>query len=154
MRVYCLESVKLADDHNWAASTHRERCWVLAESEEDARRKVAMATGIATTVHHPIPTSPWKDQRLTTCYEDRNPPREIPADVVCTESGQMLSIKCEVCPSLGALTRMAQDEEPGLRGGEAGGRGRLGPLGQRFRRSRVPLLCPRPPLVFSGEAAN
>jgi hypothetical protein len=93
MRVYCLESVKLADDHNWAASTHRERCWVLAESEEDARRKVAMATGIATTVHHPIPTSPWKDQRLTMCYEDRNPPREIPADVVCTESGQMLSIK-------------------------------------------------------------
>jgi len=93
MRVYCLEPVKLADDHNWAASTHRERCWVLAESEEDARRKVAMATGIATTADHPIPTSPWKDQRLTTCYEDTSPPREIPAGVVHTESGQMLSIK-------------------------------------------------------------
>ena len=93
MPVYCLEPVKLADDHNWAASTHRERCWVVAESEEDARRKIERATKIATTAHHPIPTSPWKDQRLTTCHEDNNPPRKIPAGVVCIESGQMLSIK-------------------------------------------------------------
>jgi hypothetical protein len=28
------------------------------------------------------------------------------------------------------ITRLAQVEEPGLRGGEAGGRGRLGPLMQ------------------------
>jgi hypothetical protein len=33
-------------DRNWEATTLNNKCWVLAESEADARQKVALATGI------------------------------------------------------------------------------------------------------------
>ena len=31
-------------DRNWEATTLNNKCWVLAESEADARQKVALAT--------------------------------------------------------------------------------------------------------------
>src|SRR5258707_9778281 len=33
-------------DRNWEATTLKNKCWVLAESEANARQKVALATGI------------------------------------------------------------------------------------------------------------
>ncbi len=71
-------------DRNWEATTLNNKCWVLAESEADARQKVALATGIGPRLQRgaTIPKSPWINRELTDCVPDnaaeRQPPRSSP----------------------------------------------------------------------------
>src|SRR5262245_8912070 len=56
-------------DRNWEATTLNNKCWVLAESEADARQKVALATGSGPRLQRgaTIPKSPWINRELTDC---------------------------------------------------------------------------------------
>src|SRR5258705_12938050 len=61
-------------DRNWEATTLNNKCWVLAESEADARQKVALATGIGPRLQRgaTIPKSPWINRQLTDCVPDNS----------------------------------------------------------------------------------
>jgi hypothetical protein len=90
MQVYRLEP-KNGDtsDGNWEATTLKETCWVSADSDGDARLKVALATSIGThrEVGRPLKTSPWNLGHLTSCVPDYIPAREPPTGYLITETG-------------------------------------------------------------------
>ncbi|SRR6266851_8023953 len=89
MKVYRLEP-KSGDtsDRNWEATTLKEKCWVIAESEADARQKVALAAGIGARLQPgaTIPTSPWINRELTDCLPDNAPERQPPPGFILTAS--------------------------------------------------------------------
>jgi hypothetical protein len=78
-------------DPSWEASYLKEGCWVEARTEELARHKVEGATLRMLDVKpgRPVVFPPWTQPRLTDCKPDE-PPRDIPAGKVLTESGQLL----------------------------------------------------------------
>lgn len=87
MKIFCLEPKPGSEaDPNWEASTlSPTRAWVRAESPDDARRKLHLNTGVATD--KPGVSSPWKDERLTDCYEDRSPAVAVPEGIIVTANG-------------------------------------------------------------------
>jgi|SRR6516165_12363916 len=74
-------------DQSWSTTRLKERCWVLAQSETDARLKVTLATGIAVPLRRGkcLPTSPWINRDLTECVLD-TPKHEVPPGVIVTAS--------------------------------------------------------------------
>ena len=90
MQVYRLEP-KGGDtrDPNWAATTLKFKCWVLADSEDNARQAVMLATGIGARIEpgQPIPTSPWLRRDLTDCIPDKASGHEPPFGVILTLHG-------------------------------------------------------------------
>jgi|SRR6516165_509702 len=64
----------------------KERCWVLARSETDARLKLTLVTGIAVPLRpgKRFPTSPWIDRNLTAFTLEDPSNREVPAGVIVT----------------------------------------------------------------------
>ena len=94
MRTYRLDPVPgTKDDPSWSRSMLRERCWVKANSEGEARTLVIRATGKGAGKRgaEPILTSPWDDPALTTCVFDAESPVEVPEGVVVTASGDTYS---------------------------------------------------------------
>jgi hypothetical protein len=81
MQVYRLEP-KSGDtsDRNWEATRLHNKCWVLAESEADARQKVALATGTGPRLERgpTFPKSPWINRELTECVPDNAAERQPP----------------------------------------------------------------------------
>ena len=81
------------DTPRWAATSLREGCWVVAETEDAARRKVGASTlkmvdykpGAAKLV------SPWLDPSLTDCWPDDKPGLIIPDGIIVTVSGKTIS---------------------------------------------------------------
>ena len=87
MRFYRLKPKNNDTSHrNWAATTLKDECWVLAESEADARQKVGLATGILTRIEpgQPNRTNPWMTGSLTDCMPDNTPGREPPPGIILT----------------------------------------------------------------------
>ncbi len=76
----------------WAATTLKEGCWVLAQSEEDARMLVQQATlkMVDFKPGEPILYSPWMDGRLTECHPDA-PHLDIREGIILTVSGKTIS---------------------------------------------------------------
>ena len=64
---------------------------MLAKSEDDARKKVMLATGIGTRVEPglPIRTSPWWRGDLTDCVADNTPGRKPPPGKILTHRGTL-----------------------------------------------------------------
>jgi hypothetical protein len=81
-------------DPNWAASRLLQGCWVLAESEQEARLNVTFATTVATKIEFgtPIKASPWQFSDLTTCVIDKAPGRQPTHGAVIAFSGRKFSI--------------------------------------------------------------
>jgi hypothetical protein len=75
-------------DRNWEATTLKDECWVFAESEADAREKVALATGMGARFQPgaTIPQSPWMNRDLTDCVPDNAPGRQPPSGFILTAS--------------------------------------------------------------------
>jgi hypothetical protein len=79
---------------NWAATSLKEGCWVIAESEADARKRVNLATSRLVS---PVPAhstrlplhSPWTDRELTDCRPDNARP-DIVAGEIRTNSGKTI----------------------------------------------------------------
>jgi hypothetical protein len=86
MKIYCLEPVPGSETHpNWKTSTlEPTRAWVQADSPDDARRKLHLNTWIA--VETPGLSSPWKDETLTECKEDR-PGFQVPEGIIVSSYG-------------------------------------------------------------------
>lgn len=94
MTIFYLEPTNdSTSDPSWATSHLKEGCWVVAQSEKGARRKVEGAT---TKVVHYSPGetkllfSPWLDWRLTTCRVDK-PAHNIPSDQIILKSGEVFA---------------------------------------------------------------
>ncbi len=65
MGVYKLTPITGALGHpKWLRSEIRETCWLIANSEDNARSKVAAAT---TAAEFAGASSPWLDIRLALC---------------------------------------------------------------------------------------
>jgi hypothetical protein len=89
MQVYRLEPKNGDTTHrNWDTTQLKERCWVLAESEVDARLKVALITGIAVRLprNERFPISPWINRDLTECVPDNTSGHEVPKGFIITAS--------------------------------------------------------------------
>jgi hypothetical protein len=83
MQVYRLEPKSdTARDQNWSTTRLKERCWVRARSETDARLKLTLVTGIAIPLRagKRFVTSPWIDRDLTNCTLDECPYHEVLTD--------------------------------------------------------------------------
>lgn len=80
-------------DPSWGASTLKNDCWVLADSETDARDKVARNVHIATArVAGMVLTSPWKDVALTECVADNSAPGNVGYGVILTDHGRTITV--------------------------------------------------------------
>lgn len=95
MQVYRLEP-KNGDtsDRDWDATSLKEACWVSAETENEAREKVTLATIIATKIEpgtH-MRTSPWMTGLLTTCMVDNAPSNKPPDGYVRMATGRTISL--------------------------------------------------------------
>jgi hypothetical protein len=76
----------------WEATTLREGCWIVAESEADARAAVALFTIQFVEVRPGEKTleSPWPDPALTDC-SPANPPIQVPEGIIVTVTGRTIS---------------------------------------------------------------
>jgi hypothetical protein len=64
----------------WRASSMRPYClWIQACDEYEARRKVAMATAVASG--EPETLAPWKDAELVACEYDDS--KDIASGIIC-----------------------------------------------------------------------
>ena len=70
-------------DRSWEASTLKDSCWVRADNEDDARRKVEGATirMVDVVQGRPVVFSLWLSNSLTHCYLDI-PALDIPEGIV------------------------------------------------------------------------
>lgn len=77
MRVYRLEPNKDTSDCDWDATILKGECWVLADSEQQARKRVAFATNAGTRVEQcrPLRMNPWWNK-------EHSPGRDVPPGVV------------------------------------------------------------------------
>ena len=74
MRVYRLSPILNSEmDPAWQYTKIKfEDCWVLAETDEDARQKVALATKEDSP--QASSKSAWMQKHLAECFEDANKP--------------------------------------------------------------------------------
>jgi len=89
MQVYRLEPKSATTtDQCWSTTRLKERCWVRARSETDARLKLTLVTGIAVPLRagQRFPTSPWIDRDLTECTLDEAPGHQVPRGMIVTAS--------------------------------------------------------------------
>jgi hypothetical protein len=94
MMVYRLDPMPTTlDNPRWLRSSIRECVWVMAESPDQARQKVAWATfefAEPTGPYAPIVYSPWYDDALATCITD--PSRgDVPEDAVINSNGRRVN---------------------------------------------------------------
>ncbi len=83
-------------DPKWLTSTLKNDCWVLADSPNDARDKVATTTKIAgpSAVDMVGLSSPWQDEELAHCLLDDSPPGKVVMDVILTADGHTITVGC------------------------------------------------------------
>ena len=89
MKTYYLEPViEHRGDPRWEATELKESCWVLARSEEAARRKVELATIAMVDMAESKETlySPWLDPELTDCAPG-NAPVAMKEGIIVSEGG-------------------------------------------------------------------
>ena len=87
MQVYRLEPKSGSiSDQSWSTTRLKERCWVLARSETDARLKLTLVTGVVVPLRRGkrFPTSPWINRDLTVCTLDKAPEHEVPPGMIVT----------------------------------------------------------------------
>jgi hypothetical protein len=92
MPIFCLQPVDDTSDPRWEATSLKEGCWVRAETENEARAAVELATQRMVD-HDPakgILYSPWQDAKLTTCWPD-SPSITVPEGIIVTVSGKTIS---------------------------------------------------------------
>ena len=93
MRVYRLEPVRdRMDDPRLDVTELKEGCWVLADSEDDARRQVELATMVMVSLKEgePVLYSPWLDHELTECAPSQAPV-EMREGIIVSEGGHTYS---------------------------------------------------------------
>jgi hypothetical protein len=98
MFVYRLEPIIL-DHPSWQKSSHKERVWVEAIYERDARQRVTDATYKGTLAARSSPNlhSPWDLADVTRCVaEDRRKP--LKKKGVITQSGDWLACEADIDP--------------------------------------------------------
>jgi hypothetical protein len=93
MHTYRLDPIPSTEDYPcWSRSTLRERVWVWANSENQARDRVISASSKASerTANGQIAGPPWRQPALTTCVVDTKPPVEVPEDAAAFTWGDVL----------------------------------------------------------------
>jgi hypothetical protein len=93
MNTYRLDPIpSTLSNPRWQRSSVRECVWVAAETPNEARKKVALATIEFTPVvpGAPLLHSPWYDDALVICVMDTSR-TDVPDDAVMTADGRSLS---------------------------------------------------------------
>jgi hypothetical protein len=94
MPIYYLEP-KEGDtsDERWEASSLKEGCWTVADTEDLARRQVGQATfeAISTNLDGSLVYSPWMQKRLVDCKMDQER-KDVPSRQVLSKSGKLIDI--------------------------------------------------------------
>lgn len=83
-------------DPRWEATTLKEGCWVLADTEADARDDVSRITLSVTTVGPGMPSlqAPWLDKRLVDCQQT-DPGLDMRKGIIVTRGGKTLSLSSQ-----------------------------------------------------------
>jgi hypothetical protein len=90
MQIFRLDPVAShLNDPRWTATDLKEGCWVRAQSQDEARRRVTLATVkvVGRTPGADKLLSPWLDPYLTECAPD-SPGVYVPDGIVVSVHGR------------------------------------------------------------------